>query len=108
MRFWLDKGVSGFRMDVIPLISKPTGMPDLTPDQLKTPPNAYANGPHLAEYLRKMNQEVLSKYDDMSVGEATGTTLAQTNTLVADRRHHLNIIFTFAPINLCPSAFAPT
>lgn len=77
MRFWLDKGVSGFRMDVIPLISKPTGLPDLTPEQLKSPPNAYANGPHLAEYLQQMNREVLSHYDVMSVGEATGTTLAQ-------------------------------
>src|ERR1700678_3781239 len=51
MRFWLDKGVSGFRMDVIPLISKPSGMPDLTPEQLKAPPNAYANGPHRADDL---------------------------------------------------------
>ena len=105
MRFWLDKGVSGFRMDVIPLISKPTGLPDLTAEQLKTPPNAYANGPHLAEYLREMNREVLSKYDDMSVGEATGTTLAQTNNLVDDRRHELNMIFNFDAIKLGRSDF---
>jgi oligo-1,6-glucosidase len=105
MRFWLDKGVSGFRMDVIPLISKPTGMPDLTPEQLKAPPNAYANGPHLAEYLREMNREVLSKYDDMSVGEATGTTLAQTSNLVGDRRHELNMIFNFDAIKLGRSDF---
>ncbi len=105
MRFWLDKGVSGFRMDVIPLISKPTGLPDLTPEQLKNPPNAYANGPHLAEYLREMNREVLSKYDDMSVGEATGTTLAQTNSLVDDRRHELNMIFNFDAIKLGRSDF---
>ena len=105
MRFWLDKGVSGFRMDVIPLISKPTGMPDLTPEQLKAPPNAYANGPHLAEYLHEMNREVLSKYDDMSVGEATGTTLAQTNNLVDDRRHELNMIFNFDAIKLGRSDF---
>jgi oligo-1,6-glucosidase len=100
MRFWLDKGVSGFRMDVIPLISKPAGLPDLTPEQLKAPPNAYANGPHLAEYLHEMDREVLSKYDDMSVGEATGTTLAQTNNLVDDRRHELNMIFNFDAIKL--------
>jgi oligo-1,6-glucosidase len=105
MRFWLDKGVSGFRMDVIPLISKPTGMPDLAPEQLKTPPNAYANGPHLAEYLHEMNREVLSKYDDMSVGEATGTTLAQTHNLVDDRRHELNMIFNFDAIKLGRSDF---
>jgi oligo-1,6-glucosidase len=105
MRFWLDKGVSGFRMDVIPLVSKPAGMPDLTAEQLKAPPNAYANGPHLAEYLREMNAKVLSKYDDMSVGEATGTTLAQTNNLVDDRRHELNMIFNFDAIKLGRSDF---
>jgi len=105
MRFWLDKGVSGFRMDVIPLISKPTGMPDLTPEQMKAPPNAYANGPHLAEYLHEINREVLSKYDVMSVGEATGTTLAQTNNLVDDRRHELNMIFNFDAIKLGRSDF---
>ena len=105
MRFWLDKGVSGFRMDVIPLVSKPTGLPDLTEEQLKTPPNAYANGPHLAEYLQQMDREVLSKYDDMSVGEATGTTLAQTSSLVDDRRHELNMIFNFDAIKLGRSDF---
>jgi oligo-1,6-glucosidase len=107
MRFWLDKGVSGFRMDVIPLISKPTGMPDLTPEQLKAPPNAYANGPRLAEYLHEMNREVLSKYDDMSVGEATGTTLVQTNSLVDDRRHELNMIFNFDAALLRHPDFGP-
>jgi len=105
MRFWLDKGVSGFRMDVIPLVSKPTGMPDLTPEQLKAPPNAYANGPHLTEYLQQMDREVLSKYDDMSVGEATGTTLPQTGNLVDDRRHELNMIFNFDAIKLGRSDF---
>jgi oligo-1,6-glucosidase len=108
MRFWLDKGVSGFRMDVIPLISKPTGMPDLTAQQLKAPPNAYANGPHLTEYLHEMNRDVLSKYDDMSVGEATGTTLEQTNSLVDDRRHELNMIFNFDAIKLGRSDFGPS
>ncbi len=108
MRFWLDKGISGFRMDVIPLISKPTGMPDLTVEQLQTPPNAYANGPHLAEYLREMNRDVLSKYDVMSVGEATGTTLEQTNALVDDRRHELNMIFNFDAIKLGRSDFGPS
>ncbi len=100
MRFWLDKGVDGFRMDVIPLISKPTGLRDLTPEQLQSPPNAYANGPHLSEYLREMNRDVLSKYDTMTVGEATGTTLTQTNSLVDDRRHELNMIFNFDAIKL--------
>ena len=108
MRFWLDKGVDGFRMDVIPLISKPAGMPDLTAEQLKNPPNAYANGPHLAEYLQEMNKDVLSKYDIMTVGEATGTTLAQTDALVDDRRHELDMIFNFDAIKLGRADFGPS
>ncbi|HEY4358787.1 MAG TPA: alpha-glucosidase [Acidobacteriaceae bacterium] len=107
MRYWLDKGVDGFRMDVIPLISKPTGMPDLTATQLKHPPNAYANGPHLPEYLHEMNREVLSKYDTMTVGEATGTTLAQTGALVDDRRHELNMIFNFDAARFRHPDFGP-
>jgi oligo-1,6-glucosidase len=48
-------------MDVIPLISKRPGLPDLTPDELKNPHEVYANGPHMHEYLQQMNREVLSK-----------------------------------------------
>jgi oligo-1,6-glucosidase len=108
MRFWLDKGVTGVRMDVIPLISKPTGLPDLTAEQLKAPPFAYANGPHLAEYLQEMNREVISKYGDVTVGEATGTTLAQTSSLVDDRRHELNMIFAFDAVKLGRVDFGPS
>jgi oligo-1,6-glucosidase len=55
-----------------------------------------------------MNRDVLSKYDDMSVGEATGTTLAQTNSLVDDRRHELNMIFNFDAIKLGRTDFGPS
>ena len=107
MRFWLEKGIDGFRMDVIPLISKPTGLPNLTAAQLEKPPNAYANGPHLAEYLAEMNREVLSKYDVMTVGEATGTTLQQTDSLVDDRRHALDMIFNFDAVLIRHPDFGP-
>ncbi len=100
MRFWLDKGVDGFRMDVIPFISKQPVLPNLTPEQLPHTAEIYASGPHLAEYLQQMNREVLSKYDDMSVGEAAGISLAQTPTLVDDRRHELNEIFNFDAIRV--------
>ena len=100
MRFWLNKGVDGFRMDVIPLISKRPGLPDLTPDQLRHAHEIYANGPHMHEYLQQMNREVLSKYDDMSVGEALGITLAETPLMVGDDRHELNMIFNFDAVRV--------
>lgn len=95
MRFWLDKGVDGFRMDVIPLISKIPGLPDLTPEQLKDPSKVWANGPRRDEFLREMNREVLSKYDDMSVGEAIGIGLPETHAIVGEDRHELSEIFNF-------------
>jgi oligo-1,6-glucosidase len=100
MRFWLDKGVDGFRMDVIPLISKPTGMPDIPLNQMRNIATILANGPHRDEYLQEMNREVLSKYDDMSVGEALGITVANTPQLVDDRRHELNMIFNFDAVRI--------
>ena len=95
MRFWLDKGVSGFRMDVIPLISKQSGMPDLSPEQLKDPSKVFAHGPRRDEFLQEMNREVLSRYDCMSVGEALGISLAETHTIVGEGRHELSEIFNF-------------
>jgi oligo-1,6-glucosidase len=100
MKFWLDKGVDGFRMDVIPFISKREGLPDLPPEYMNRPQYFYAMGPHLHEYLQEMNREVLSKYDAMTVGEAFGVTLDQTPTLVDERRNELNMIFNFDAVRL--------
>ncbi len=100
MRFWLDKGVDGFRMDVIPIISKQPGLPDLTPEQLRNEFAVFAAGPNRDVYIQQMNREVLSKYDDMSVGEAAGITLAQEPELVDDRRHELNEVFNFDAVRV--------
>ncbi len=100
MKFWLDKGVDGFRMDVIPLISKQPGLPDLTPEQLKDPSRIWANGPHRDEYLQQMNREVLSKYDVMTVGEAIGITLEEEPKIIDSTRHELNLVFNFDAVRV--------
>ena len=100
MRFWLDKGVDGFRMDVIPLISKDQSFPDMPADYLGKPSYYYANGPRMHEYIQEMNAKVLSHYDVMTVGEAVGTTLEQTALLVDERRNELNMVFQFDIVQL--------
>ena len=98
MRFWLDKGVDGFRMDVIPFISKDAAFPDVQPGESQVRINA--NGPHLHEYLQEMNREVLSQYDCMTVGEAHGIAVEEMPMLVDERRHELDMIFNFDTVRL--------
>jgi oligo-1,6-glucosidase len=100
MRFWLDKGVAGFRMDVIPFISKDPAFPDLTPAQLANPDRVYANGPRIHTYLQEMNRKVLSRYGAMTVGEAVGVSMAQAPQFVNASRGELNMIFHFDALNI--------
>ena len=74
MKWWLDKGIDGFRMDVINLIGKPEGMPDSVRfgeryDGYVFDPALYANNAVTHTYLKEMRKKVLSKYDVMTVGE---------------------------------------
>lgn len=103
MRFWLDKGVDGFRMDVINLISKPAGLPD----GHKEPNERYANvgkivadGPRLNEFLQEMNQKVLSKYDVMTVGEMPDSTPEDAIKYTGLDSNELNMVFQFDHVGL--------
>ncbi len=100
MRFWLDKGVSGFRMDVIAFISKQPGLPDLTDEELAHPERVYANGPRLHDYLREMNREVLAGHDAVAVGEAFGVSPEQAALLTDERRGELNMALDFSLVDL--------
>ncbi len=94
MRFWLDKGVNGFRMDVISLISKDQTFPNF-PEGRIGDLSFYANGPKVHEYLKEMNAEVLSKYDCMTVGEAFGVNATQAINYVGAQENELNMIYHF-------------
>ncbi|KAK9481643.1 glycoside hydrolase superfamily [Lipomyces starkeyi] len=77
MRFWLDKGADGFRIDTVNMYTKRLDFPDADVVEPETPwQPAYdliCNGPRMHEFLREMNDEVLSKYDAMTVGELPHT-----------------------------------
>ena len=76
MSWWLNKGIDGFRMDVISLISKPDPIPRDTGSDL----SPYCiNGPQVHTYLKEMRQKVLAKYDIMTVGECPGITVQEAS-----------------------------
>ena len=94
MQFWTDKGIDGFRMDVINYISgrEPPDMPEDGP-YLATP--YFANGPHVHEYLQEMNRRILSQRDFITVGEMVSVTTDQARLYTHEDRHELNMVFTF-------------
>ena len=94
MRFWLDKGVDGFRLDAIAFISKDTTWPPLPAEYNGKWPAYYANGPHLHDYMQEMNREVLGRYDIATVAEALGN-VQQVMKFVDADRHELTMAYHF-------------
>jgi oligo-1,6-glucosidase len=100
MKFWLDKGIDGFRMDVIPFISKDVTFPIITQKDLDEKYNGdwsqyMGNGPFLHQYLKEMNAQVLSKYNCMSVAEGAGVTSKTAHNFVDADRKELNMLYHF-------------
>jgi oligo-1,6-glucosidase len=94
MRWWLDKGIDGFRMDAISFISKPQDFPD--GDARKIIPN----GPRIHEFMQEMRREVLSKYDLMTVGETGGVTVDEAVQYANADGSELNMVFQFEQAEL--------
>lgn len=98
MKFWLDKGIDGFRMDVINFIAKEPGLPDDRDQSYGNYGNAIkflVNQPKLHDYLKEMNREVLSKYDIMTVGECGHISPEDGYMLTGSDRKELDMIFSF-------------
>ncbi|MEK4486012.1 alpha-glucosidase [Psychrobacillus sp. FSL H8-0484] len=103
MKFWLDKGIGGFRMDVINFISKNEQLPDgmIHPEQMFGDGSPYfINGPKIHTYLREMNEKVLSKYDVITVGEMPGASTEDAQIYTDPINQEVNMIFTFEHMNL--------
>ncbi|NDI36180.1 glycoside hydrolase family 13 protein [Chengkuizengella sediminis] len=92
MKFWLDKGIDGFRMDVINLLAKPEHF-----SNVENPENIHylGNNPGIHEYLREMNDKVLKHYDIMTVGEVPFVTPEMGKQYVAEENKELNTLFHF-------------
>ncbi len=101
MNWWCEKGIDGFRMDVISLISKPDGFPDAKlKDGLFGDWSFTANGPHVHEYLKEMRQDVLDRYDLVTVGETAGVTLDEAKHYANLDGSELNMVFQFEHMGL--------
>ena len=102
MTWWCEKGIDGFRMDVISMISKPDGLPDapVAEGALYADSMVTCNGPHVHEYLQEMNQRVLSKYDIMTVGECAGVTIEHAKKYANAEGTELNMVFQFEHVGL--------
>jgi len=103
MDWWLKQGVDGFRMDVINLISKVPGLPDVAPvnaDRYQFGGQYFANGPRLLEFLAEMKQNVLSKYDLITVGETPFVTTQHAIDLTNEATGALKMVFQFEHMDL--------
>ena len=96
MTWWCDKGIDGFRMDVISMISKTKEMPDGKVHGLYGDYGPYCvHGPNVHKYLQEMNKEVLSRYDIMTVGETPGVTTQLVGQYAGEDAGELNMVFQF-------------
>ena len=100
MKFWADKGIDGFRLDAFQFAAKDTTFPALPAGFEKNFVQYYAMGPNLHNYLQEMNNEVLSKYDVMSVAEGAGNTFEDAHDLVDADRHELNMAYAFEGVDI--------
>jgi len=95
MRWWRDKGVDGFRFDVINLISKDPSYPEGEELGNGLTSHTCANGPKVHEYLQEMNAAVMEGYSMITVGECPMTDEETARLYSAEDRHELNMIFHF-------------
>lgn len=99
VRWWLEKGVDGFRLDVINYISKRSDLPEGNESIGKLMGyygvENYFYGPRLHEYLRELKEKAFIPYNAFSVGETPGTGMEMSKLLTADYRKELDMVFSF-------------
>ncbi|MEL4358321.1 MULTISPECIES: alpha-glucosidase [unclassified Luteococcus] len=102
MQWWVDRGVDGFRMDVINLISKSLPLTDgvVVPGQALSWDNGYVDGPRMDEFLHEMNQAVLDGQHLLTVGECPGVSVEQASRYTDPERKEVGMVFQFEHVGL--------
>jgi oligo-1,6-glucosidase len=105
MRWWLDRGVDGFRMDVINFISKAEGLPDapaIPGQRFVGAMDMFVDGPHVHDYLAEMTREVFANRDGefITIGEMPGVTTEQVRLYTDPARGELNMVFQFEHVSV--------
>ncbi|MDT5102363.1 MAG: oligo,6-glucosidase [Mycobacterium sp.] len=105
MRWWLDRGVDGFRMDVINFISKTAGLPDaaaIPGQRFVSAMDEFVDGPHVHDYLAEMTREVFTGRDGefITIGEMPGVTIAHARLYTDPARSELDMVFQFEHVSV--------
>ncbi len=113
MRWWLDRGVDGFRMDVINLISKDPALPDgplVDGGPLGSPWSAVVGGPRIHEFLQELNREVIAPHPGglLTVGEMPGVTVQEAVLFTDPARAEMDMVFQFEHVAMGPDKWANT
>lgn len=103
MRYWIEKGVDGFRLDAFQFVSKDTRFPDLPENyggDIAQVIKHHGMGPHLHEYLQEMYTEILSQYDVFAVSEGAGSGVTDAHSLVDEDRKQLQMVYHFEAVDM--------
>lgn len=100
MRFWLDKGIDGFRLDAVSYIAKDTNWPVVSEEELKEKYHndwsyVFSHGPKLHDYLHEMNREVLQHYEAVTIAETPGIEKKEALAFVHEDRQELSMLYHF-------------
>ncbi len=110
LKFWLEKGVDGFRFDVFNMFSKVWPFQDDNEKTYQKGAQYFVDGPRMHEFLQQLNREALSKYDSFTVGESFHPSEEDAREYVRESNHELDSIFSFAHLdadNIAAKKFFP-
>ncbi|WP_408957908.1 glycoside hydrolase family 13 protein [Natrinema sp. 74] len=105
MNWWLERGIDGFRLDVINLLSKPAGLPDGDPAASITGAGHFVDGPRIHEYVRELRDRVFAADDVMTVGETFDVTPAEARRYVVE--DGLDMVFPFEHMDIDAGGSGP-